>query len=105
MPDQERFTRKRNRRGSGSVFQKVEGGQWHIQYYAPELDPVAGRVRSKRVREYCTLPKSEAQKLLNDRLAKIGRLRRSAPLPWPNSTPTCIRLLKTTALVRAPWRG
>jgi integrase len=75
MPDEEskKIARKRNRRGGGSLFQKTEGGKWHIQYYFPETDPVTGKAKSKRVREYCTLPKTAAQKLLNDRLGKIGR--------------------------------
>ena len=53
--------------------QKVAGGAWHIQYYALELDPVTGKAGAKRVREYCTLPKSKAQRLLNERRGKIGR--------------------------------
>lgn len=76
MPNEEtkKFTRKRNRRGSGVVFQKVAGGAWHLQYYAPELDPITGKAKAKRVREYTKLKsKSQAQKLLNDRLGKIGR--------------------------------
>jgi integrase len=62
--------KKRARRGGGSLFEKPKGnGRWHVQYY--RYDP--NTERSERIREYCGLPKQEAQRLLNDRLAKVGR--------------------------------
>ena len=72
MPNEEpkKFTRQRHRRGSGSVYQKPGSPHWVIQYY--KLDPDKGR--SVRVREYTKLrSRAEAQKLLTDRLSKIGR--------------------------------
>jgi len=65
-----KFTRTRHRRGSGSVFQKAGSPYWIIQYY--RFDPNKGR--SVRVREYTKLSsRAHAQKLLTDRLSKIGR--------------------------------
>jgi integrase len=65
-----KFTRTRQRRGSGSVFQKAGSPHWVIQYY--RFDPDNGK--SVRVREYTRLSsRTAAQKLLTDRLSKIGR--------------------------------
>jgi integrase len=62
--------KKRARRGGGSLFEKPQGnGHWHIQYYRYNPDTE----RSERVREYCGLLRAEAQRLLNDRLAKVSR--------------------------------
>lgn len=69
MPDEKR-TKKRGRRGGGSVFQKVPGGLWHIQCYAP--DPDTGKV--KCVKGYAKqTSKSDAQKLLMERLAGVAK--------------------------------
>ena len=62
-------SKARARRHGGSVFQKVPGGVWHIQYYGPH--PQTG----KRVcrKEYVSLPsKDAAQKELVKRLAAVG---------------------------------
>jgi integrase len=72
MPDEnpKKFTRSRQRRGSGSVFQKANSQHWVIQYYRFDAD----KGKSIRVREYTRLSsRAEAQKLLTDRLSKIGR--------------------------------
>jgi integrase len=62
--------KKRCRRGSGSVFQKAGSPHWVIQYY--RFDPEKGK--SVRIREYTRLSsRTAAQKLLTDRLGKIGR--------------------------------
>ena len=62
--------KKRSRRGSGSVFQKAGSPHWVIQYY--RFDPE--KRKSVRVREYTRLSsRTAAQKLLSDRLSKIGR--------------------------------
>jgi integrase len=63
-------TKKRSRRGSGSVFQKAGSPHWVVQYY--RFDP--SKNKSVRVREYTRLSsRNAAQKLLTDRLSKIGR--------------------------------
>jgi integrase len=63
-------TKKRSRRGSGSVFQKAGSPHWVIQYYRFDSD----KGKSVRVREYTKLSsRAQAQKLLTDRLSKIGR--------------------------------
>jgi integrase len=63
-------TKKRSRRGSGSVFQKAGSPHWVVQYY--RFDP--SKNKSVRVREYTRLSsRTAAQKLLTDRLSKIGR--------------------------------
>jgi integrase len=63
-------TKKRSRRGSGSVFQKAGSPHWVIQYY--RFNPDKGK--SVRIREYTQLSsRTAAQKLLTDRLSKIGR--------------------------------
>jgi len=63
-------TKKRSRRGSGSVFQKAGSPHWVIQYY--QFNPDKGK--SVRIREYTQLSsRTAAQKLLTDRLSKIGR--------------------------------
>ncbi len=65
-----KFTRQRNRRGSGSVYQKPGSPNWVIQYYRFDSD----KSRSVRVREYTRLrSRAAAQKLLTDRLSRIGR--------------------------------
>lgn len=75
MPDDEqqqpkKFTRQRHRRGGGYLFQKVKGGKWHIQFYRP--NPETGK--SDCVKEYTELSsKTEAQKLLTERLGQINR--------------------------------
>jgi integrase len=63
--------KKRNRRGAGSLFQKPKGADkpWHIQYY--QRDPETGK--SEKRREYCSLPKAQAQRLLNDRVGRLAR--------------------------------
>jgi integrase len=62
--------KKRNRKGSGSLFQKTPGGLWHMQYY--RTNPDTGL--SERVRE-CTQTRdqNEAQTMLNERLVQISR--------------------------------
>ena len=61
---------KRSRRGSGSVFQKPNSKHWVIQYYRYDHT----RQKSVRVREYTQLStRTAAQKLLTDRLSKVGR--------------------------------
>jgi integrase len=66
--------RKRSTRGAGSVFEYPRGsGRWSIQYYAPTYVPATGQTRSLRKREYCGLPKAQAQKLLNDRVGRLAR--------------------------------
>ena len=63
-------TKKRSRRGSGSVFQKAGSPHWVVQYY--RFDPDKGK--SIRTREYTRLSsRTAAQKLLTERLGKIGR--------------------------------
>jgi hypothetical protein len=70
IEEPKKFTRTRQRRGSGSVFQKTGSPDWVIQYY--RFDP--GKGKSLRIREYTRLlSRSAAQKLLTDRLSKIGR--------------------------------
>jgi integrase len=65
-----KFARTRHRRGSGSVFQKTGSPHWVIQYYRFDSD----KGKSVRVREYTKLSsRTAAQKLLTDRLSKIGR--------------------------------
>ena len=69
MPDEPRI-KKRSRRGSGSVFQKVVGGAWHIQYYRP--NPETGK--SECVKEYIkSHTRTDAQRKLNERLSQISR--------------------------------
>ena len=66
--------KKRSTRGAGSLMERPAGSnKWHLSYYVPEYDPVSGKTRSKRVKEYCGLPKAQAQKLLNDRVGKVAR--------------------------------
>jgi integrase len=66
--------KKRSTRGAGSLFEKVPGSnRWHLSYYIPHYDPASGKTRSKRVKEYCGLPKKTAQQLLNDRVGKVAR--------------------------------
>ena len=61
--------KRRCRRGSGSVFQKARSPHWVVQYY--RFDPE--KRKTVRIREYTRLSSGAAQKLLNDRLSKIGR--------------------------------
>lgn len=62
--------KQRARRGSGRVFQKVAGGVWHIQYWGPH--PKTGQWTC--IKEYVKQQnKSDAQKILNDRLTRISR--------------------------------
>jgi integrase len=62
--------RARNRRGSGSVFQKPGSPHWVIQYYRFDSD----NNKKVRAREYTKLSsRTAAQKLLTERLSKIGR--------------------------------
>lgn len=70
MAISDKAKKHRGARGGGSVFEKSKGsGRWHIQYYCLHLETN----RSERVREYCGLPKQEARRLLNERLARVGR--------------------------------
>ena len=63
-------TRNRSRRGSGSVFQKPNSKHWVIQYYRYDHT----KQKSVRVREYTQVStRMAAQKLLTDRLSKVGR--------------------------------
>ncbi len=63
-------TKARARRGSGTVFQKVPGGAWHIQYYGPH--PQTGEWTCRK--EYVSLPtKAEAQKVLSQRQSQIAK--------------------------------
>ena len=56
-------TKKRSRRGAGSVFQKANSQHWVIQYYRFDSD----KGRSVRVREYTKLSsRTAAQKLLTE---------------------------------------
>jgi integrase len=62
--------KRRSRRGSGSVFQKANSNNWVVQYYRFDSD----KGKSVRIREYTKLSsRTAAQKLLTDRLSKIGR--------------------------------
>jgi integrase len=66
--------KKRSTRGGGSLFERPLGsGKWSIQYYAPQYDPASGKTKARRMREYCSLPKKQAQLLLNDRVGKLAR--------------------------------
>lgn len=65
----ERKTKSRARRGSGTVFQKVPGGAWHIQYYGPH--PQTGEWAC--LKEYISArTKTDAQAVLTDRLKRIA---------------------------------
>jgi integrase len=69
LPDEAK-SKKRSRRGSGSVFQKPNSSHWVVQYY--KYDPDKGK--SVRVREYTKLQsRTAAQKVLHDKLSKIDR--------------------------------
>src|ERR1700677_585285 len=70
LPGGDAKPKNRSRRGSGSVFQKPNSKHWVIQYY--RYDHV--KQKSVRVREYTQLStRMSAQKLLTDRLSKVGR--------------------------------
>jgi integrase len=64
--------KKRSTRGAGSLMERPAGSnKWHLSYYVPEYDPVSGKTRSRRVKEYCGLPKAKAQDLLILRMADV----------------------------------
>jgi integrase len=74
MPAPFATIKKRSTRGGGSLFTQPKGSnRWHLQWYQPEFDPASGQTRSLRKREYCGLPKAEAQRLLSQRVADVGR--------------------------------
>ena len=62
--------KKRSRRGTGYLFQKTKGGNWHMKYYRPNPDTSV----TECVRECTwTTDKAAAQKMLNERLVQIAR--------------------------------
>lgn len=62
--------KRRSRRGSGYLFQKAKGGNWHMKYYRPNPDTGANDC----VRECTwTADRATAQKMLNERLVQIAR--------------------------------
>jgi integrase len=78
MSIEQHSKKHRGCRGGGSLFEKSKGcGRWHIQYYRFNFE----KGRSERVREHCGLPKQDARRLLNDRLARIGRGEQLASKP------------------------
>ncbi len=62
--------KKRSRRGGGYLFQRKEGGMYHMQFYKP--NPDTGHA-DKVVECTWTANHAEAQKKLNERLAQVAR--------------------------------
>ncbi len=66
MPEE----KPKKRRGTGHLFQKSEGGLWHLQYYRPNAETG----KSERVRENThTQSRTAAQRMLNSRLTQVAR--------------------------------